>query len=171
MMRTGGCCASIARTCTGLVCVRSSSCCMAPFVGGEPGGGGNGAERLAQPGERAALPQVLDPRRLDLLLVTGARELLPCLSEQCIDPLDHLNTPSEMTKAAPVPRRGLVANCLEGLRRGALDDRGKRLRVDDRDVREHLAVQRDLRLLQAGDEARVGDAVQARSRVDTGDPQ
>ena len=76
-----------------------------------PLGGGNGAERLAQPGERAALAEVLDPRRFDLLLVARARQFLPRFGKQCVDPIDHLDTPSGTTKAAPVPRRGLVANC------------------------------------------------------------
>src|SRR2546426_6540331 len=62
-------------------------------------------------GERAALAEVLDPRRFDLLLVAGARQFLPRFGKQCVDPIDHLDTPSGTTKAAPVPRRGLVANC------------------------------------------------------------
>src|SRR5439155_1555844 len=72
---------------------------------------------------------------------------------------------SAATKAAPgFARRGLVGNCLECLRRSALGDRGKRLRVGDGDVRQNLAVQDDVRLLQAGDEARVRDAVQPARR-------
>src|SRR5438874_8660032 len=82
------------------------------------------------------------------------------------------HAPSETTKAAPgFARRGLVGNCLECLRRGALDDRGKRLWIGYGDVRQNLAVQDDVRLLQASDEARVRDAVQPRRRVDPRDPE
>src|SRR6185369_16027826 len=50
-------------------------------------------------------------------------------------------------------------------------DRGKRLRIGDGDVGQYLAVQRDVRLLQAVDQARVRDAVHPRGRVDAGDPE
>src|SRR6266481_5000469 len=60
---------------------------------------------------------------------------------------------------------------LPSLRRGALGDRGKCLRVCDGDVRQHLAVQEDVRLLQPRDEARVRNAVDAGRRVDPRDPE
>src|SRR5436305_6374285 len=59
----------------------------------------------------------------------------------------------------------------EGLRRGALGDRGKSRRVGEGDVGQHLAVELHLGLLQAGDEPRVRHARHASGGVDAGDPQ
>ena len=52
-----------------------------------------------------------------------------------------------------------------------LHELGESRSVVDSDVGQHLAVQVDVRLLQAADELGVGHAVHAGSRVDTGDPQ
>src|SRR5207253_372378 len=57
--------------------------------------------------------------------------------------------------ASVVPARLRFDAARTNLRRGALGDGGKRLRVGDGDVREHLAVQRDARLLEPVDQPRV----------------
>src|SRR5690606_32005358 len=54
---------------------------------------------------------------------------------------------------------------------GPLDDAAKGFRVVHREVGEHLPVQRDVRLAEAGDEAGVRGPVEARGRVDSGDPE
>src|SRR5437016_1892007 len=52
-----------------------------------------------------------------------------------------------------------------------LGDRPEGLRIADRQVCEHLAVELDVRLLQAGDELVVREPVRPRSRVDPHDPE
>src|SRR5690606_7159761 len=52
-----------------------------------------------------------------------------------------------------------------------LDQRGERLRIRDRQLRQVLAVDLDPGLVEAVDQLAVGQAVLARGRVDARDPQ
>ena len=54
---------------------------------------------------------------------------------------------------------------------GDLDERLEALGIVDRDLAQHLAVQRDARLGETGDELGVADPLGARRRVDAGDPE
>src|SRR5919197_576111 len=54
---------------------------------------------------------------------------------------------------------------------GGLHHRGKIARHEQREVREHLAVELDAGLLEPGDEPRIRGAVLARSGVHARDPQ
>src|SRR5262249_35828443 len=65
---------------------------------------------------------------------------------------------------APTPRGA-------SLRAGGPDDLRERGGVGDREIAQHLAVEADLRLLQAVHQARVRRAVRARGGVDARDPQ
>src|SRR5262249_42698020 len=93
-------------------------------------------------------------------------------SSWIIDAPDTTKKAPETTKAAPVrPTRPREIDAERGLRRGALGDGRKRLRVLEGDVRQHLAVEHDARLLQAGHELRVRQPRQPRARFDARDPQ
>src|SRR5205823_13461329 len=70
----------------------------------------------------------------------------------------------------PAPRRPRAASGFER-RFGALCDRTERLRIADGELREHLAVEVDLRLAQPGNELVVRQPVLARGRVDADDPE
>src|SRR4026208_82487 len=54
---------------------------------------------------------------------------------------------------------------------GLLRDHAERGRIAHRELREHLAVERDLGLVQAGDQLAVRKPLLARRRVDANDPQ
>src|SRR5262249_25667651 len=122
------------------------------------------------------------PRNLMRAASTWASSLAPsssCLacasnafSSWIIDAPDTTKKAPETTKAAPVrPTRPREIDAERGLRRGALGDGRKRLRVLEGDVRQHLAVEHDARLLQAGHELRVRQPRQPRGSVDARDPQ
>ncbi len=60
---------------------------------------------------------------------------------------------------------------LRSQRANLIHDRGESLRIDDRDVREDLAIELDLRLLQSSDQAAVADVVVAGSGRKARDPE
>src|SRR5271170_5574684 len=67
-------------------------------------------------------------------------------------------------------RPGMTGNSSER-RLGLADDRLERHRLGDGEVREHLAVDHDAGLAQAGDEAAVIEAERAHRRIEALDPQ
>src|SRR5262252_10779248 len=69
----------------------------------------------------------------------------------------------------PGPRPGMTLRRQRGL--GLLDDRLERRRLADREVGQHLAVDRDPGLAQAGDKSAVGEVEGAHRRVEPLDPQ
>src|SRR5919198_2836917 len=60
---------------------------------------------------------------------------------------------------------------LRGCLPGSLGKSAKRLRIVDRDIGEHLAVDLHAGLVQAVDQLRVAHALATRGRVDADDPQ
>src|ERR1700709_121271 len=60
---------------------------------------------------------------------------------------------------------------LELLRLGGANDLGERRGVDDRELAQDLAIEADVRVLEAVDEAGVARAVDASAGVDAGDPK
>ncbi len=52
-----------------------------------------------------------------------------------------------------------------------LDESFEDIRMFHGELREHFAIKRDVLLLLGGDELAVGDAIQAESVVQTGDPE
>ena len=69
----------------------------------------------------------------------------------------------------PGPRPGMTLCRQRGL--GLLDDRLEGGRLADREVGQHLAVDRDPGLVEAVDESAVGEAEAAHRRVEALDPQ
>src|SRR5262252_3492879 len=69
----------------------------------------------------------------------------------------------------PGPRPGMTLRRQRGL--GLLDDRLERRRLADREVGQHLAVDRDPGLAQARDKSAVGQVEGAHRRVEPLDPQ
>src|SRR5260370_35466052 len=70
------------------------------------------AQRFSQAGERAALAQVLDPRRLHLLLALALGQLLARLGDRCVDLLDHFSL-QKRRKPLRGSRRGFLSLLLE----------------------------------------------------------
>src|SRR6266513_1677314 len=123
-------------------------------AGRGPRGSINVAEGLQLRGERALLAQPAYPRVLERREIAAPGHLserLPGNDRQvCQDPLRSADAESGL--------------CL-------LRDRAECRGVVHGDVREHLAVDFDTGLVQAVDDAAVGESVQARRGVDARDPQ